>query len=219
MTDGAKNQLPVFNPGVFEVASLAQAMRIVVTPEPGTTTEERWEKETRYLVEDIGQCLSLRPEACVLDFGCGPGRVAKGLIDRFGCSVVGVDFSQSMRLLAPEYVLSERFNVWSPDVLDKMVAKGFRVDAAICLWVIQHVRDAMAVIQQMARALPPGGMLYSLNVTTRCVPTNIGWVNDGFDIRSGLRRVFAEEDFRPLPDHATAPAVAAVSMIQILRKP
>jgi hypothetical protein len=46
---------PVYHPQVFVVNSLDQAMSIVVTPEPGTTTEERWEKETRYLVDDIGK--------------------------------------------------------------------------------------------------------------------------------------------------------------------
>jgi SAM-dependent methyltransferase len=208
----------VFRPETFEVTTIADAKRIIVTPEPGTTTEERWEKETAYLVADIGTHLGIRPETCVLDYGCGIGRVAKGLIDQFGCRVVGVDFSSSMRLLAPEYVLSERFNVWSPDLLGKMVAKGFRADAAICLWVLQHVLDPMAVMRRIAGALLAEGLLYTLNQATRCVPTDRGWVNDGFDVHAGLYTVFKEEHRHGLPASVTTPELAASSMIQLLRK-
>ena len=117
---------PIFRPQVFQARSISDAMRIVVTREEGTTTDERWRKETPYLVEDSGKHLGIGPESCVLDYGCGIGRLAKGLIERFGCRVVGVDFSPSMRLLAPEYVLSERFTVWPPEVLETMIGKGFR---------------------------------------------------------------------------------------------
>jgi ubiquinone/menaquinone biosynthesis C-methylase UbiE len=209
----------VFRPQIFEVQTLRDAMGIIVTPEQGTTTEERWGKETPYLVQDIGAHLGVGPQTCVLDYGCGIGRVAKGLIDQFGCRVVGVDFSSSMRLLAPEYVLSERFTVWSPGVLEKMIAKGFRADAAICLWVIQHVLEPLEVMQRIAGALPPGGLLYALNQDIRCVPTDRGWVNDGFDVRAGLCTVFQEEHFHCLPASVTTPQLAAVSMIQVLRRP
>jgi SAM-dependent methyltransferase len=219
MADVNQNQVAVFNPGIFEVSNMQQAMAIVLTPEPGMTTEERWGKETPYLVADIGKRLALHRDSCVLDYGCGPGRVAKGLIETYGCRVVGVDLSQSMRLLAPEYVLSERFVSWSPETLEKMAARGFRVDAAICLWVLQHALDPMDVIRRTAAALTPGGMLYSLNMAMRCVPTNRGWVNDGFNIRGALCAAFEELAFHSLPVEVTTPHVAAHSMIQVLRKP
>jgi SAM-dependent methyltransferase len=212
-----QRRAPVFQPQVFDVRTLSDAMRIIVTPEEGTTTEERWEKETPYLVNDIATHLGVGPETCVLDYGCGIGRVAKGLIDQVGCRVVGVDFSPSMRLLAPEYVLSERFTVWSPDVLEKMVAKGYRADAAICLWVIQHVLDPMRVMQRIAATLPPGGLLYTLNQETRCVPTDRGWLNDGVDVQAGLRTVFKEEHRHLLPESVTTTRLAATSIIQVLR--
>jgi SAM-dependent methyltransferase len=219
MTQFPPQKTATFRPEIFEVNNLEEAKRIIVTPEHGTTTEERWEKETPYLVDDIGKYLPVGRENCILDYGCGIGRVARGLIAKFGCRVVGVDASKSMRLLAPEYVLSERFVVWSPEALEKMLAKGFRADAAICLWVIQHVLDPLDVIRCIARALPPGGLFYSLNQSTRCVPTDLGWVNDGFDVRSGLRQIFREEELHSLPPSVTTPDLAAASMIQVLRKP
>lgn len=180
----AKDDPPIaiYNPELYEVSTLEEARKITVTPEVGTTTDERWEKETRYLVDEIGRRLAIRPETCLLDYGSGTGRVAKGLIEQFGCRVIGVDSSKSMRLLSPEYVLSDRFLVWSPEVLATMVGRGFRCDAAITLWVIQHAFNPEAVIRQIAQALRPNAVLYSLNQKTRCIPTDKGLVNDGFDV-------------------------------------
>jgi SAM-dependent methyltransferase len=209
---------PVYRPDIFTVSSIANAKRVIVTPEPGTTTQERWEKETPFLVEDGGARLGVGPDICVLDYGCGIGRIAKGLIERFGCRVIGVDFSPTMRRLAPEYVLSERFNIWSVSVLDQMIAKGFRVDAAICVWVIQHVMEPVEVIQRIARALRPEGLLYALN-SSRCVPTDRGWINDRFDVHAALATTFREEERYHLPEPVTTAQLSSISVIQLLRKP
>lgn len=203
-------------PQVFDVASMAQAKRVILTPETGTTTEERWEKETCFLMKDCGKHLGIGPETCVLDYGCGIGRVAKGLIEQFGCRVVGVDFSPSMRRLAPEYVQSERFMVWSAEGLGEMTYNGFRADVAICLWVIQHVLDPEQVVRLIARALRPEGLLYALN-GTRCVPTDQGWVNDGIDVPKLLCGVFREETRFHLPQHVTTGVLASKSLVQVLR--
>src|SRR5438552_1845471 len=136
-----------FRPEIFEARTLEEAKGLIVTPERGTTTDERWVRETAFLAQDIVRSLEIGPETCVLDYGCGIGRLSKALIDQTGCRVVGVDFSKAMRLLAPEYVLSERFTVWSPEVLSKMVEKGFRVPRAICLWVLQHVHKPAEAIR------------------------------------------------------------------------
>jgi len=207
-----------YRPDVFEVTSVEHAKAIIVTPVPGASTEERWVKETEFLVSDIANRLGISSQSCVLDYGCGIGRISKGLIEATGCRVIGVDFSNSMRLMAPEYVLSGRFTAWSPETLDTMFVKGFRVDAAISIWVIQHVLNATEVIARIHRAIKPGGLHYSVNVPVRCVPTDAGWISDGFDVREGLRQVFAEEAFYQLPAQATTPEVAAASMVQVLRK-
>jgi SAM-dependent methyltransferase len=209
---------PVYRPDVFDVATEEQARRIILTAERGTTTEERWEKETGFLVEDIAEYLAPTADTCILDYGCGIGRLAKPLIEKFGCRVVGVDVSASMRLLAPGYVLSDRFLVWCPEILDRMIARGFRADAAICLWVIQHVADPAKTIAQLAAALREGGLLYCLNQVMRAVPTDRGWIDDRFDMRTALRQSLAEEHFHTLPPTATTQQLSAGSMIQILRK-
>lgn len=218
MQNAPARESAVFRPEVFEVGSLDQAKGIIVTPERGTSTEERWTKETGFLLHDIPKFLPITADSWVLDYGCGIGRISKGLIERFGCHVVGVDASKSMRLMAPEYVLSERFVVWSPEVLDAMVAKGFRANFAICLWVIQHVLKPDEDIARIKSGLSENGLLYSLNQNVRCVPTDRGWANDGYDVRAGLCRALEEVELHKLPADATTPVLADASMIQILRK-
>lgn len=122
---------------------MEQAKAVIVTGEGGVSSAERWQTETPYLVADVARRLAIGPETCVLDYGCGIGRIAQELIEQCGCRVIGVDASRAMRDLAPGYVLSERFNIWSPEVLEQMVSKGFRVDCAISVWVIQHVLDPL----------------------------------------------------------------------------
>jgi 2-polyprenyl-3-methyl-5-hydroxy-6-metoxy-1,4-benzoquinol methylase len=57
-----------------------------------TSTEERWQVETPYVADLIGHALpTIRPGDLLLDYGCGVGRIAKELIARHRCRVVGVD--------------------------------------------------------------------------------------------------------------------------------
>lgn len=208
----------VFKPEVFEVASLEQAKSIIVTAERGTTTDERWQKETPFLAGDIVERLNIGPESLVLDYGCGIGRISKELIARCGCRVIGIDASKAMRELAPGYVLSERFNVWSPEVLEQMLDRGFHVDCAISLWVIQHVLEPKTTIDLIRRALRSGGLFYALNQETRCVPTDLGWVNDGIDVWAALAGTFAEQQRYNLPESVSTAALSRMSVIQVLRR-
>lgn len=210
--------MAVFTPEVFEVADLDQAKGVILTGEPSATTDERWAKETPFLAADIAERLTLNAESRVLDYGCGIGRVAKELIERSGCRVIGIDASRAMRELAPGYVLSDRFIVWSPEVLEQMLARGFQVDCAIALWVIQHVADPGQTLRQIEASLPTGGSFYALNQRSRCVPTDQGWVSDGLDVWTALTAAFAEVDRYPLPESAATPLLASQSLIQVLRR-
>jgi SAM-dependent methyltransferase len=218
VTYSSAENVPNFRPELFEVPSVERAMAVIVTPEAGTTTAERWEKETPFLVEDIGRYLPVGPDCRVLDYGCGIGRIAKPLIERFGCRVVGLDTSQSMRAMALDYVRSDRFVVCTPEELDAKVGAGFRVDCCICLWVLQHILDATDALARIARALRPDGLLYAMNQIERAVPTDQGWRNDGLDVFEALRQVFSEENIHPLPAEATTTRLSTTTKIQILRK-
>jgi hypothetical protein len=58
MSDDAKKVKVVYRPQVFDVPDVDAAKAIILTPERGTTTAERWEVETPYLVDAIGRELA-----------------------------------------------------------------------------------------------------------------------------------------------------------------
>src|SRR5665811_598275 len=113
-------------------------------------------------------------------------RDRKALIDRFGCSVVGVDISKSMRSLAREYVDSDRFKVCAPECLEALNQK---FDAAIAIWVLQHCFDPKATIDQIHSGLKSDGRMFVVNDHHRIVPCREGWVSDGKDVLALIKAV------------------------------
>jgi len=218
MPNDTKRVTAAYRPQVFDVPDVGAAKGIILTPERGTTTAERWARETPFLAEAIGRELGLGPDHRVLDFGCGIGRVAKELIDRHGCAVVGVDLSERMRSLAPEYVGSPRFVAWSPDELDRQVAGGFRASHAVACWVIQHVLHPDAELARIEAALAPGGELFVLNQGLRAVPSSHGWLDDGVSVEALLAARFDVVSRGVLPERVTTPEIAATAYTMRLRK-
>jgi len=180
-----------YNPEIFAVGNLAQAKAIILTDEEGVDSGTRWQHETPYLAELIGEYLAPKPGQVVVDYGCGIGRLAKEMIGRFGCSVIGVDISAEMRGLAAGYVGSEKFFACAPAMLDALVARGVRADAAISIWVLQHCYAPADDVERLRGALVHSGRLLVVNNRARAVPTvEANWVHDGIDIRQMLEGRF-----------------------------
>jgi SAM-dependent methyltransferase len=188
-------------PEIFDAPDLQRAKRIILTEEGnGADTEARWALETPYAVELISRELRLGPDSVVLDYGCGIGRVAKALIEAFGCSVIGTDISPAMRSLAPGYVGSDRFLAVAPEQFDLLLRGGLRVHAAIAVWVLQHCFRPADDIERIRKGLIPGGRCFVLNMPKRAVPARRDggdegegflWATDGVDIAALLRASFA----------------------------
>jgi SAM-dependent methyltransferase len=98
----------------------------------------------------------------VLDVGCGVGIGAIFLAEQFGCRVVGVDITPRMLDRAQER--AERHEV--SDLTEFRVAdmhdlpfEDDRFDAAIAESVLTFSPDKTTVIEELARAVKPGGMI------------------------------------------------------------
>ena len=180
-----------YHPGIFDVRNIDQAREIILTGE-GSTTGERWVTETPWLADEISNSMAITPDSIIIDYGCGIGRMAKELIDRYGCRVVGVDISDNMRALAIDYVRSNRFMSVAPEMLDALVERGFQADAGISIWVLQHCLKPNEDIDRIQRALKTGADFFLLNNIYRAVPTREkAWVNDGLDIKAMVGKRFA----------------------------
>ena len=207
----------IYNPDVFEVRTIDEAKRIVLTAEDATT-EDRWRVETPYLAESIGAYLKPAASSLIIDYGCGIGRMAKELIAQHDCSVIGVDISTSMRQLAPGYVGNARFAACSWNVVDAQIDHGLQVDSVIAIWSLQHSPKVEDDIARIARALKPGGQLYVCNLERAAVPTNLGWVDTGFAIQSLLAEVFELVAIEALSAEHTSDWIASQAFIGKYRK-
>lgn len=171
-----------YNPGVFNVGSFAEARGIILTPEGESGTDERWISETPYLADLFCEHAPLNEQSLVLDYGCGIGRLAKELIRKTGCRVVGVDISPSMRAFAAHYVNSPKFVACAPDMLDLFPA----FDAALSVWVLQHCLQPETDTALMVAKLKQDAPLFVVNNSHRALPVMQGneraWAEDGKDV-------------------------------------
>jgi len=206
-----------YDPGVFDRADLDAARRIILTPE-GSTTEHRWNTETPYVADLIVDAINPTEDMILLDYGCGIGRVAKEILLRRKCHIIGTDISLNMRTLANDYVRSQQFFACSPLMLDQMVRSGLKLDAAISVWVLQHCPEPSSDIARIQSALQPDAPLFVLNNIVRAVPTKeLSWIDDQRDIKAALNEAFTMVREGRLPPDKIAPDLTSLHFWGVFR--
>jgi autotransporter strand-loop-strand O-heptosyltransferase len=195
-----------YNAGVFDVSSIDDARQIILTPEEGRTTQERWNCETPYLASLISEVLKPSDGSVLVDYGCGIGRLAKELIARHGCRIIGVDISSGMRALAERYVSSDKFIACAPEGLG-LFGEGF-ADAALAVWVLQHCPNVDDDLKRIRRSLKINAALFVVNETRRYIPTDRGWMSDGVDLGVVLASRFNSVTLRSLDPKVVTSAVS-----------
>jgi SAM-dependent methyltransferase len=202
----------VYTPEFFDVGSISEAKNVILGPEENATVEQRWQRETPYLVDLIRQHLSITDESVLLDYGCGVGRLSRELIQQTGCRAIGVDQSVNMRALSANYVNSPNF--YSCDA--SMLLPG-SVDFALSVWVLQHCVEPYKNIEHIHTAMRPGGVLFVIE-DKRLIPTNKGWITDEKDNFAFLREKFVQVDTIRLSNEKVGKDLAPRSRCGIFRK-
>ena len=186
----------------FVCRTSEEARAIILQPEIGLTTNERWERETAYLADVIEWPEGTR---LVIDYGCGIGRLMKVT----GPATIGVDISPSMRAQGEQYLLHENDRqdrgFVSPECFELMIERGLRAQGAMAVWSLQHTLEPASVIRTIFNALLPGAPFYVVNRDNRVVPAmrdgHLVWVNDGANVHELLEAggfVLVHEE--PMPE-------------------
>jgi SAM-dependent methyltransferase len=208
-----------YKPETFATADLEAARQIILTATPQQTTDERWEIETPYMAELLGEQLAIQPGQMIVDYGCGVGRLSKALIERYDCFILGVDQSDEMRALAPSYVGSASFSVVSRRMFHQMGVRGFRADAAFSVWVLQHCLSPEQDIGLMIAALPSGAPLTAVNMKRRAIPTQEkAWADDGIDMRALLASYVTQQAAGTLDPEIVTPRGAEATFWATYRR-
>jgi SAM-dependent methyltransferase len=184
----------------MDVEDVDQAIEVILNPTEGMTAQQRWSDETPALMRIIER--HVYPKSTVLDYGCGIGRLAKPLIQKLDCKVVGVDISSCMRALAGG---TSSFYTLDPAMFYTIRPDSF--DAAISVWALQHCLDLQEAIDRISNVLMIGAKFIVVNNKgLRSLPIENGeWADDGQDIEKMITEVGFSEVENGRLDESVAP--------------
>jgi demethylmenaquinone methyltransferase/2-methoxy-6-polyprenyl-1,4-benzoquinol methylase len=102
----------------------------------------------------------------VLDVATGTGMVACELVARYGCTVTGLDQSESMlgrarAKLAADPALAEHIDLVAGEA-ERLPFDDGEFDALTFTYLLRYVDDPAATVAELARVVRPGGRLASL---------------------------------------------------------
>jgi demethylmenaquinone methyltransferase/2-methoxy-6-polyprenyl-1,4-benzoquinol methylase len=128
--------------------------------------DPRWR---RFLVEHV----PVSADARVLDVATGTGAIARGLVRRYGCRVVGVDQSPQMLEGARERIehagLADRIELRLGRAEELDFPEG-SFDAVTAGYLLRYVDDPLRTVRDLLRLVRPGGPFALLDFA---VPPNL----------------------------------------------
>jgi demethylmenaquinone methyltransferase / 2-methoxy-6-polyprenyl-1,4-benzoquinol methylase len=106
------------------------------------------------------------PEDRVLDVATGTGLVARGLVERYGCSVLGIDQSSDM-LAGARSALTARPDLAASITLvsgeaERLPFDDGEFDHLTFTYLLRYVDDPGATLTELARVVRPGGRIAAL---------------------------------------------------------
>jgi demethylmenaquinone methyltransferase/2-methoxy-6-polyprenyl-1,4-benzoquinol methylase len=127
----------------------------------------RWR---RAAVEEVGA----NPEDRVLDVACGTGLVTAALVERWGCTAVGLDQSAAMLERARSKAsanprLAARASFVEGEA-ERLPFAENEFDHLTFTYLLRYVDQPGATLRELARVVKPGGIVSSLEF---CVPSGV----------------------------------------------
>jgi ubiquinone/menaquinone biosynthesis C-methylase UbiE len=123
--------------------------------------------------------LVAKPDAKVLEVGCGPGNISFALFHRSpALQLVGVDFSPKMIELARANLSAARFEVMDARHLAQL---GERFDGIACGFVTPYLtpEEVQDLVRDCATLLHPGGVLYVSTIEGDPAQSGLHTTSDG----------------------------------------
>jgi ubiquinone/menaquinone biosynthesis C-methylase UbiE len=221
------------NYGNFQSDLYAEIRRQAFGDDIGQSSWITAEEQDRFLSQ-----LNLSPGKTLLDIACGSGGPALRIVERTGCSLVGVDVHPqaiaTANDLAAQRNLSPRAKFQIADATVALPFPDSAFDALTCIDAINHLPNRPQVLADWARLLKPGGRLLFTNPTTVTGPltsteiavrSSIGFflfVPRGYDERiiqqSGLRLLLNEDVTKNMAEIAERRRAARASKAPDLRE-
>src|SRR6266576_3272332 len=147
--------------------------------------------------ELVRAALDARPGDRILDVGCGPGFYVTELLEAVGRegSVVGVDTSADMLAVAAKRAAGHGNVEFHEADATSLPVPDASFERAVCVQVLEYVRDVPTALREMHRVLRPGG---------RVLVRDVDWATVSWNAidRPLARRVLAAWD-----KHLTHPSV------------
>lgn len=190
----------------FYPRDVGHAKEICLSPEPGVSY--KFDMETQYTIKLFIDNLYAFNDAIIGDYGCGVGRISKGLISTLGCECYGFDFSQPMLEMAKQFVASKGFVPVLTPISEEYINQYYKkFDTILSIYVLQHSPTPNEDIEFIYHSLKDDGKFITVNEIKRFIPTGIDaknsgliyWEDDGIDIDKMISRKFKLVNQHPYP--------------------
>ncbi len=160
------------------------------------------------LTERLGRMLSLGPRMRVLDVAAGPGTSALTLATRFGCEVIGLDYSprniEAAKRDAGERGLGNKVTLYCGDA-ERLPFADASFDAIVCECALCTFPNKQSAAAEFARVLRVGGQVGLSDLTRQgTLPP---------ELESLVAWIACIADAHPLAEYAALLAAAGLKVM------
>lgn len=103
-----------------------------------------------------------------LDIGCGAGTYSRFLVSR-NMAVIGMDYSYPTVRKARDR--GHKYGAWAVADVTRLPVAGAAFDGVMCFGVMQALAEAEPAVQELVRAVKPGGQVWIDALNGLCLPT------------------------------------------------